>query len=142
MKPLTYLALAAFTVAVSVAADSNTTPPAPYPAVTASSLAGKYSGNWQITGGESGELELNFKPDAANWTVEASFTFQGTKVPTKVKDVKVNGAKVEMTFTYLIEGNPGETVLVGELADGKLTGTFQTRGSGDPSEGTWKAARS
>jgi hypothetical protein len=141
MKSLACVALVAFSVAIGIAADPKPTPTAPNPSAVVSSLAGKYLGIWQSAGGDGGELELNFKPDAGNWAVDASFTFQGAKVPTKVKDVKVNGPKVEMTFTYMIEDNPGETRLVGELADGKLTGTFQTRGSDDTNVGTWKAAR-
>ena len=73
---------------------------------------------------------------------EASFTFEDASIATKVKSIKVEGAKLEIIFEWEIQGTPGESKLTGELAGDKLQGTYASKTASSNSNGTWTATRS
>lgn len=106
----------------------------------APSLAGSYSGTWKGPSNSQGDLRFTLKQGAAQWTAEAVFTYENVEVPTKMKTVTVDGAKVVMVFDWKIEDSPGESTLSGEFAEGKLSGTYRTQ-TETPSSGTWSATR-
>jgi hypothetical protein len=104
-------------------------------------LAGKYVGRWQ-SGEASGDLRLEFKPEAAAaWAVEASFTFEGTSVPTKTKSVRVDGTKVVLEIGWDVQGTVGQSKLSGELTGDTWQGTYASTGAEGESTGTWTAKR-
>ena len=67
---------------------------------------------------------------------------QVAEVATKIKNVAINGTKVELVASYVIDNQPGESTLTGELKGDELSGIYVTRGDGDPSQGTWTVKRS
>jgi hypothetical protein len=129
------LAFIAFVTAFAVAAEDKARP------AEKTSLAGSFAGTWEGPGDASGKLRLKLKPDGSTWAAEASFTFRETVIPTTLKSIKVDGAKVVLVFSWVIETDPGESTLTGELKGDKLAGTYETKSSGDPSQGTWSVTR-
>jgi hypothetical protein len=128
-------AFAAFVASLSVAAEDKAPPAAK------ASLAGAFAGTWQGPGESGGKLRVKFKPDGAGWAAEASFTFRDVVIPTTSKSVKVDGTKVVLVFSWVIENDAGESTMTGELTGDKLAGTYETKSSGDPSQGTWSVTR-
>jgi hypothetical protein len=109
------------------------------------SVAGQYVGTWNGSGDRSGKLRLKLKQDGATWTAEASFTFDNAEVPAVMKQVEVDGSKVQVVFDWDIRGSLGQSKLTGELKGDTLGGTFDSKsrdGSSDTSQGTWKVTRS
>ena len=106
-----------------------------------SQFAGHYVGTWKGPSETQGDLRITLKQDAAaRWTAEAVFTYEGSEVPTKMKSVTVDGAKIVLVFDWKIGDTPGQSTLKGELAGTKLAGTYQTA-TETPSSGTWSAVR-
>lgn len=120
------------------AADAKAKSP---PAATTSSLVGDYNGEWKGTGDSSGELRIKLKRDGASWTAEAVFTFERADVPTQIKTVEVDAAKVVLVFDWQIQGTPGQSRLTGELKGEILEGAFETKSPEGSSKGTWKVTR-
>jgi hypothetical protein len=103
-------------------------------------VAGRYVGTWKGPSETQGDLRITLKAEGARWTAETVFTFEGAEVPTKMKSVSVDGAKVVLVFDWTIEGTPGTSTLTGEWAEGKLAGTYRSE-TENPSSGTWRVAR-
>ncbi len=145
MKPL-IPSLVFLSTVIGVSVSSGAETKAPVPAVDHAdakpSPAGQFAGKWKSSTDASGELRLKLKPDTATtWSAEATFTFEGTEVPTKVKSVEITGAKVLVVFDWVIDGSPGQSKLTGELAGDTLRGTYQTTGAAGASGGTWTVNR-
>jgi hypothetical protein len=141
MKHLHRATLIAFLLCIlPVLRAADATAKAP-PAAAARSLAGDYAGEWKGTGDATGELRIKLKQDGAKWAAEALFTFESADVPTQMKTVEIDGTKVVLVFDWQIQGTPGQSTLNGELKDGSLQGTFETKSPEGPSKGTWKVTR-
>ncbi len=133
------------TCSKALAAEANALAPATpgslANAAASPAIAGKYAGTWKGPEDSGGTLRIALKQVAGGqWTVEASFTFENTEVPTRTKSVQVDGTRVNLAFTWAIDGSPGESQLTGELAGDKLSGTYKTINE-SPSSGTWTVTR-
>ncbi len=106
----------------------------------APALAGSYVGTWNGPSNTHGDLRFTLKQEADRWTADAVFSYENSDVPTTVKSVTVDGAKVVMVYDWKIEDTPGQSTLTGEFADGKLSGTYRTQ-TETPSSGTWSVTR-
>jgi hypothetical protein len=126
---------AACVAPIAVAAEEKTSPAAK------TSLAGSFAGTWQGSGESGGKLQMKLKPDGAGWTAEASFTFNDVVIPTTLKSIKVDGAKVILAFTWAIENDAGESTMTGELTGNKLAGSYESRTASGPTQGTWSVTR-
>lgn len=125
----------------AAAAEGAAVPRAASKAAASAAIAGKYAGTWKGPEDSGGTLRIALKQEAGGqWTVEASFTFENNEVPTKTKSVQVDGTKVNLAFTWAIDGSPGESQLTGELVGDKLSGTYKTINE-TPSSGTWTVTR-
>lgn len=90
-------------------------------------IAGRWKGLIEIPG-QALEIDVTLAADAGgSWSGTISIPAQGAK-DLKLVDVARNGAKV----AFRIEGVPGEPTFDGELADGKVTGTFTQGGQSFP----------
>ena len=129
--PCALLCLSALVFTTASGADAAVKAPA----------AGEYAGSWQSSGNAGGKLRLKLKQEGAVWSAEASFTYQEADVPTTMKTIKVEGAKVEFVFEWKIQDAAGESKLTGEVSEGKLTGTYESKSSSGVSNGTWTVTR-
>lgn len=115
---------------------------APPPSPAPSALAGQYTGTWRQNDEVNGTLRLNLAPvDAFSWTVEASFTYEGGEVPTKLKSIRVDGSKIEFAFSWEIQGTPGLSKLSGEWTNDRLEGKYSSESGGNITAGTWKVTK-
>ncbi|MBL9188219.1 MAG: hypothetical protein JNK23_12110 [Opitutaceae bacterium] len=106
-------------------------------------LTGTYAGRWSADEGDAaGEFELTLRrDDKAGWTAEATFTFGGARVPTAMKSVKVEAAKVVMVFDWRIQDAPGQSKISGELAGETLSGVYESNTSEGITHGKWTLKR-
>jgi hypothetical protein len=126
MKPLLFSTL--FTIcavaapSVSIAEGRPSTPSTDQNAGTSLVSAGNYLGEWR-SDADSGQLRFNLKEGTSGWNAEVSFTFQGEQIPTRVTSVTVNGTKVELVFSWDIQGTPepSHRRTHGQQASGKLS---------------------
>lgn len=145
MKPLVpsvvfaLLPLAVGLPPLPAAAPKSAVRPASAPAVA---LAGQYKGTWKSADATSGDLRLEFKAkDDATWTADASFTYEGTTFPTRMKMVRVEGAKIELLFEWDVDGSPAQSRVNGELDGATLQGSYVTSGAAGDTRGTWSVTR-
>ena len=141
--PSAILALSFFGSPLLPAAETKAVPPsAEGSAAAKSALAGQYVGKWKGADDASGELRIMLKrDDAGAWVAESSFTFEGTQVPTKMKSIEVDGAKVRLVFAWDMQGTEGQSKLTGELTGDTMQGTYATSGAAGESSGTWQIKR-
>jgi hypothetical protein len=104
-------------------------------------VAGDYAGTWKSSGSASGKLRVTLKPHGSVWGAEASFTYEETDVPMKLRSVKVDGTKVELVFDWDSRGTPAESKLIGEATGEKMSGTYESKIGSEPSQGTWTVTR-
>lgn len=105
-------------------------------------LAGQFKGSWKGSDQNSGDLRLGFTRDGeGKWSAEASFTFEGTTVPTRMKTVRVEGTKIELLFEWDADGNVAHSKVTGELKGDKLEGAYVTGGGAGETRGTWTVTR-
>ncbi|MGH9674260.1 MAG: hypothetical protein ACRD44_13850 [Bryobacteraceae bacterium] len=90
-------------------------------ALPAQNAAGRWTG-----ASANGDFNIALEPSAGDWKCEVTFTFGGTEVKTKVTNVKVSGAKVEAQYEFDLGGNILQSTIQGELAGGRLKGTYST----------------
>jgi hypothetical protein len=137
--PIALLFLGLANAVVVLAAETK--PPVKALAAAAS-FAGEFSGEWTGENGSSGALKLTFKPgkDAA-WEMEATFTFEGSAIPTVTKSVAVEGSKVEAVFAWDVQGASASSKLTGELKDNRLEGTYDSTTTDGAAKGKWKVTR-
>ena len=107
-------------------------------------LAGTYHGEWSGASGASGKIRIEFqKTPEGEWKCEVSFTLGAEEVKTKMKSVKVDGAKIEVRYEFDLQGNALQSTLTGELSGKTLEGKYHTvavSGGAAVDEGTWKAS--
>lgn len=131
--------LAATASSFALAAETKPTPPAAAAPAVKASLVGKYAGTWQSgDGAAGGKLKVAVKAEGDKWTAEASFTYQDAEIPTKLKSMKVEGAKVELVFEWAVDGNTNASTMRGELTGDKLQGTYESLDGG---RGSWIVTR-
>lgn len=142
MKPLAtsvMIALVAVVSPANFAAEAKPAAPVAKEDAAKAPLAGSFAGTWQAANGDAnGKLKIAFKADGDKWSAEASFTYQGAEVPTKLKSVKVTGAKVELVFEYTVDTTNSGSTLLGELKGDKVEGSYETFDGG---RGTWSVTR-
>jgi hypothetical protein len=137
------LVLSVFGSSVLSAADSKSPSPGGANVTAQGSVAGKYSGKWKGPENTGGDLSVTLKQEGAGpWSAEASFTFEDTEIPTKMKSVEVDGSRIRMVFTWQIQETPGQSAMTGELTGDKLHGTYETTGPAGETKGTWSMTRS
>ena len=131
------LAGSGFSVAPAAAAAATKSE-----AAAARGLAGHFKGTWKGSDQNSGDLRLSFTRDAeGKWTAEASFTFEGNTIPTRMKTVRVDGAKIELLFEWDADGNVAHSKTTGELKGDKVEGDYVTGGGAGETRGTWTVTR-
>lgn len=109
------------------------------PAAGSPALAGAYTGQWKGADNAGGALELKLVLlNPGEWSAEMTFTFEGSPVRTKFKSARVDGAKVELVFSWEADGATTVCKLTGEFDASKLQGSYKTDSSG---EGTWSVQR-
>src|SRR3982751_1933931 len=92
----------------------------------------RFTGNWSSdNSGTSGSIKMNLK--ATPEDSDVSFTLSGYDVKTKVKTLKMDNGRLEMTYEFDIQGNKLlSTVTAGIDAD-KLDGKYSTKALADGS---------
>jgi hypothetical protein len=144
MKDLLRFALVALSVCASplawTAEKKPETPGSVRPAAKPS-IAGHYSGKWQSTADAAGDVRITLKQDGATWVAEVTFTFEGAEIPTKMKTVEVDGAKIQLVYDWAIQGTTGQSKLSGELTGDTLHGKFEGKSSEGTTTGTWTVKR-
>ena len=114
-------------------------PAAPAAAAAAATLApGTYVGSWRAQDESTGNLRLKFSQGAdQQWKAEATFTYEGAEVPTATKTLKLEGGRVELTFSWEVQGVNASSTLKGEIQAGTLSGTYQSTVNEAASAGRW-----
>ncbi|MBM3866765.1 MAG: hypothetical protein FJ381_12910 [Verrucomicrobia bacterium] len=111
------------------------------PATTAAAATlapGTYVGSWRAQDESTGTLRLKFSQGAdQKWQAEAMFTFEGAEVPTATKTFKLEGGRVELTFSWEVQGVNASSTLKGEIQAGSLSGTYQSTVNEAASSGRW-----
>jgi hypothetical protein len=112
--------------------------------LAAADLTGAYKGTWSgNTGG--GDFTLTLDSNAgAKPNGQVSFTLDGQPVKCKVTSLKIDGSKIEITYTFEFDGLDLQSVMTGSIDGGKLEGTYKTKQLSDGSpvdEGTCKAMK-
>lgn len=104
---------------------------------------GKYTGTWQGTSGGSGDIGLTLASADGKWTADVTFTLSGQDVKCTVKSLKVEGSKLEVSYTFDLQGLKLQSTVAGEMTGNKFTGKYHTVSVADGSavdEGTFEAA--
>jgi hypothetical protein len=132
------LAVFAFNFSAPPAAATATKPETP----AARGLVGQYKGSWKSADDTTGDLRFGFSQNGeGHWVAEATFTFEGTTVPTRMKTVRVEGTKIELLFEWDADGNVAHSKVTGELKGDKLEGNYVTGGGAGETRGTWTVTR-
>jgi hypothetical protein len=101
--------------------------------------AGTYKGNY--TGGAGGgDFHMTLKADGkGGFTGEVGFTIMGEEVPGKLTMLKVDGAKIEMSYDFDLQGAKLTSAAEGTLSGKTLGGGYKTSAEGSVvDQGTWK----
>ena len=113
-------------------------PAAPAAAAAATLAPGTYFGLWRAQDESTGNLRLKFFQGAdQKWQAEATFTYEGAEVPTATKTLKLEGGRVELTFSWEVQGVNASSTLKGEIQAGTLSGTYQSTVNEAASSGRW-----
>jgi hypothetical protein len=106
-------------------------------------VPGKYSGKWDGSSGASGEFLLALTRTGGDWKAEVSFTMGAEKVNCAVTSLRVDGAKVQVVYTFDLLGMKLESTIEGERSGAKLSGKYRTRSVADNvpvDQGSWEAS--
>ncbi len=127
-----------FPLALLIAAEKETAP-----APSDAALAGKFTGTWAAAeGGAGGAFEITLKRDEAKaWAAEAVFTFEGARVPGRMKSVQVEDGKIALVFDWTIQDAAGQSRVTGRLAGETLSGDYATTTTEGTTRGTWTLKR-
>jgi hypothetical protein len=116
-------------------------------ALTASTadLSGRYAGEWKSNGaGGGGAFRMNLETQAGGgWKCEFSFVFGGEEIKTTVRECKVDGAALESTYDFELQGNALRSKTRGQWDGKAFSGQYETTlaGGGDAvDDGSWTAA--
>ena len=112
------------------------------PAAAAAAPKGEYKGSWKGRDDSSGDLKIKFATGAdAKLTAEAVFTFEGTPVPTRTKTLKIEGSRVELAFSWDVQGVSATSKLTGEIKGDRLEGTYESSTAEGAATGSWSVTR-
>src|ERR1035441_2091513 len=108
-------------------------------------LAGRYTGEWKSGssgGGGAFRMTLDAAPDGT-WKCEAGFSLQGAEIKTTMRQVKVQDAKLDVSYDFEVQGANLRTHMTGEWSGGVFQGHYETTVvDGDAVDaGTWSAGR-
>ena len=110
--------------------------------MTAADLGGMYKGSW--SGAATGDFRLTLTGvDGGEWKGTVVFTMGGEEYKTKVTSIKVDGTKLNLTYTYQLQGTALQSNIIGELKGTTFEGTYKASTVADGAavdEGTWKAS--
>jgi hypothetical protein len=113
-------------------------PAAPAAAAAATLAPGTYVGSWRAQDESTGKLRLTFSQGAdQKWQAQAMFTYEDAEVPTATKALKLEGGRVELTFSWEVQGVNASSTLKGEIQAGTLSGTYQSTVNEAASSGRW-----
>lgn len=105
-------------------------------------LTGEFTGEWRAQNDASGALRLTFAQGKdGTQTVAATFTYEGTDIPTKTKFVRVEGQKVELAFSWRVQDVEATSTLKGELKGDVIEGAYESPTSESAGVGKWKVTR-
>jgi|SRR5215472_9650560 len=109
-------------------------------------LAGRHAGEWKSgSSGNGGAIRFTLETAAGGtWKCDLSFALDGGDVKTVMREVKVQGAKVEFTYDFDVQGLALRSHVVGEWKGTAFTGRYETTAVADGSPidgGTWNASR-
>ena len=107
-------------------------------------LAGTFTGEWKSNGDCGRAYNMTLQQTGGIWKADVSFNAAGEDIKAAVKDVKVAGTKLDITYTFATQGVELAGKASGELKGVQLTGTYQSlvaEGGMVIDEGTWTAAR-
>ena len=111
----------------------------------AADVAGRFAGEWKSNGGGgNGAFRMSLEPGSGGaCKAEVTFDFSGSDVKTSVRECKMDGTKVDVTYDFDLMGNQLRSHVTGELKGDSIKGAYQTTSSdGAPvDEGTWSASR-
>jgi hypothetical protein len=103
---------------------------------------GTYKGSW--SGAGNGDFRLKLEPGGnGDWNADVVFTIGADEVKTKIKSVKVDGPKLDIVYTFDLQGTALQSAVTGQLTGKTLEGTYKTSAVADGApvdEGTWKAS--
>ena len=110
--------------------------------------AGTYQGDWASdASGVRGGFRMTLKAAGeGKWQGEVTFTIAEMEFKTTVKSLKIEGAKIEMSYEYELGDGAGRlmSTITGALEGAKVEGRYQAKTVPDGAvvdEGAWKAAR-
>jgi hypothetical protein len=98
----------------------------------------KFSGKWSSSQNDADgtiDIQLTEPP-------EVTFTLRGQQVKTKVLTFKIEGAGVELRYSFDLDGNKLVSRLTGEITGSRFAGKYQTTaddGEGVVDNGTFTA---
>jgi hypothetical protein len=107
-------------------------------------FAGTFTGEWKSNGEGGGAYNMILQQTGGAWNADVSFNVAGEDIKAAVKEVKVTGTKLDITYTFATQGVELAGKASGELNGARLSGTYQSLVSDGGmviDEGTWTAAR-
>lgn len=102
--------------------------------------AGTYKGEWSGTSA-NGEIHVTFKAGSdGKLTPDVGFTLGGQDVVCTMLSYKIDGAKVNLVYSFDAQGTTLKSAADGTVKGKTIEGTYQTT-AGDQAidNGTWKA---
>jgi hypothetical protein len=107
-------------------------------------IAGKYTGEWKSSGsGSGGAFRMSLDPAAGGtWKFEVTFTLSGEEVKTTIREIKVDGAKLDAAYDFDLQGTALRSHITGDWSAKGFEGKYQTTsvdGSAQIDAGTWAA---
>jgi hypothetical protein len=106
-------------------------------------LAGRYAGEWKSDSSGNGgaiRMTLDTAPDGT-WKCEASFTLDGGEVKTTTHQIKLQDAKLDLSYDFEVQGANLRSRITGEWNGSVFKGRYETTvidGAGVDA-GTWSA---
>jgi hypothetical protein len=97
-------------------------------ALAAQERAGRFSGTWNSLNTEaSGTIKMDLKagPEAIQNSV-VTFTISGYEVKTTIKSVKLEADKIDVAYSFDLNGTSLISTVSGRISDGKLEGKYVT----------------
>jgi hypothetical protein len=109
-------------------------------------LAGRHAGEWKsASSGNGGAIRFTLDSGTGGtWKCDLSFDLDGANVKTVMREVKVEGAKVEFTYDFDVQGLTLRSHVLGEWKGTAFSGRYETTAVADGSAidgGTWNASR-
>jgi hypothetical protein len=106
-------------------------------------LLGDFAGTWRASeGGAGGNFEISLKQDEAKaWAAEATFTFEGARVPGRVKSTRVEDGKLTLVFDWTIQDAAGQSRVTGRLVGEILSGDYESTTAEGTTRGIWTLKR-